>query len=217
MKAFVLSIFLFATYTVFGQVAPKSILVDEFGSIACDEMLAKIDNFSNQLRNDPTARGLVTISGSNANLIKKLDLEVLFTSGVIQRRVHTSQIRLERGRETGEPKMSFWLVPRGADEPEVSVSSWDMAISPKNKPFYFFADSDSICSYPTVDKYIKQLLSANPGLRVNVVIHAGSPKKTQELKRDTVKLYGPKYSKRLRFFRVRETYPESQREYWLLP
>lgn len=217
MKAFVLSIFLFSTCSVFGQEAPKSILVDEFGSIACDEILAKIDNFSIQLRNDPTARGLVTISGSNANLIKKLDLEVLFTSGVIQRRVDTSKIRLVRGRESGEPKMSFWLAPAGADEPEVSASSWDMTISPKTKPFYFFADSDGICGYPTVDKYIKQLLAANPGLRVNVVIHSGTSKKTKQLKRDTLKTYGPKYSKRLRFFHVQETYPETQREYWLLP
>lgn len=113
--------------------------------------------------------------------------------------------------------MSFWLVPSGSDEPAVSATAWDLTISPETKPFYFFADGDSICFYPTVDKYIKELLDANPKLRVNVVLNGGTRRESVRLRQDIVKAYGREYSKRFRFFLVGDTGSECQREYWLVP
>ena len=217
MKNIVWLALLFATHSIYCQVTPKPVLVDEFGPTKCDEILARIDNLSIQLNNNPGARALVTISGSNSKLIQKLELEVYFTSGSVQRRAEMSRIRLVRGPENGEARMKFWLVPVGANEPDITATVWDLGIPSKTKPFYFFADGDSICMYHTAAERIKELLKANPKLRVNVVVNSGNLKTYQKLRLETIGSFGHEYSERLRFFHVRDSYPESRREYWLVP
>lgn len=217
MKKLIPIIVLFFAVSVFAQEKPKATLIDEFGSTQCDEMLARKDNLSIQLNNSPGAHGVVTVSGSNAVLIKKLELEILFTSGSLQRRADASRIQFIRGSENGEPQMRFWSVPADAPAPDIPAKTWDLRLSPETKPFYFFADGDDICRYSTVDKYIKELLQANPGLRVNVVIPSGNWKRFRQVRRFTLDAYGHEYSKRLRFFRVRNPFSVSRREFWLLP
>ena len=208
---------LLSAILVAAQEQPRATLIDEFGFIHCDEMLARIDNFYIQLNSNPTAKGLVVISGSNDHLVKKLQLEILFTSGVIQRRRETSRVAVIRGKETGEAKMQFWLLPAGAKEPEKAVATWNLTIPEGTKPFYFHSDSDSICFYPTVYKHLKELLAANPKLRINAVVWEQNSRKFRKEVRSIREILVTDKTRRLRFFQKREFAFESATEFWLLP
>ena len=192
-------------------------LVDEFGLIGCDEMLARIDNFSNELRKQPTARGVVIVTGSPEKVIKKVRLEVLFTSGSIQRHVDQSRVTVVRGDETGDAIMRFYLIPVGARFPDEDLKPWELTIPAGTRPFYFFSDVDPICFYPTLNRYLGELLAMNPGLRINVVVNAST---ARQFRRDVSDIQGSfprEYSHRLQFFQRRNPNSDSHAEYWLLP
>ena len=199
------------------QEKPKAVGIDEFGHIGCDDMLARIDNFYTQLRSNPTAKGLVVITGSRENLIRKIQLEILFTSGVIQRRMDSSRVTIVRGAEVGEAMMYFWLVPRDTNESERAVKPWDMKIPKGTKPFYFYSNNDSVCIYPTVHRSLKELLLANPKLRVNIVVNINKSGEFRRTSRETRDMIGLGNSSRIRFFQVRDRSPDSLIDYWILP
>ncbi|HEY2848017.1 MAG TPA: hypothetical protein VGI80_09380, partial [Pyrinomonadaceae bacterium] len=138
--------------------------VDYFGPISCDDMLARVDNLAQHLRHDLNAHAFVVVSGGNEHLIKKLQLEILFSSSAIQRGLDGSRFTLIRGDEEGSPKMTFYTEPLGEKTP-VAPSVRSLKLPPGTKASLFGWDEDGICSYPTVYKYLREILAANPALR----------------------------------------------------
>lgn len=218
MRFLIVLVIFLASLSALGQEKPSAVLIDEFGSIQCDEMLARIDNFSNQLNNNPNAKGLVIISGSNEHLIEKLKLEILLTSGA-QRPGNdiSSRLNVLRGNETDNAMMRFWLVPVGAEGTGHVAKTWDLTIPKGTKPFYFHSDNDQICSYPTLSRYLKEILVANPKLRVNVVLNTTKLSEFRRRIRELRETFVLKNSGRMRFFQVRNPYPDTLTEYWLVP
>ena len=213
MKVWIPIILFLATAAVGAQESPRAALIDEFGAISCDEMLARIDNFFIQIHNNPTAKGWVMISGSNEHLVKKIKLETLFTSGVIQRRYEPKNVTILRGPEIGEAKMQFGLAAEVGDRVE---SVWNLAIPKGTKPSYFLSDSDTICIYPTVYKYLRELLQANPRLRINAVVWEKNSRKYRKKVKDVRESLGANNSRRLSFFQKHEPFDAST-EFWLVP
>lgn len=213
MKLWIPTIIFLATFALVAQENKRASLIDEFGANSCDEMLARIDNFFIQLHNNPAEKGWVIISGSNEHLIKKIKLEALFTSGVIQRRYDPKHVAILRGPETGEATMQFWL---GSDLPAKDLQVWDLTIPKGTEPLYFLSDSDTICIYPTVYKYLRELLRANPKLRINAVVWEKSSRKYRKKVKNVSESLGAQSSKRLRFFQKLEPFDAST-EFWLVP
>jgi len=213
MKLWISTIIFLATFALVAQENKQAALIDEFRAISCDEMLARLDNFFIQLRNNPAAKGWVIISGSNEHLIKKIKLEVLFTSGVIQRRYEPKIVTTLRGPETGEATMQFWI---GSDAPDKNLQLWNLAIPKGTKPSYFLSDSDTTCIYPTVYKYLRELLQANPRLRINAVVWEKNSRKHRKKVKEVRESLGAENSRRIRFFQKPEPFDAST-EFWLVP
>lgn len=213
MKLWIPTIIFLSTFALVAQENKRVALIDEFGAICCDEMLARIDDFFIQLHNNPAEKGWVVISGSNEHLVKKIKLEVLFTSGVIQRRYESKNVTNLRGPETGEAKMQFWL---GSDAPVNELQLWNLEIPKGAKRSYFLSDSDTICIYPTVYKYLRELLQANPQLRINAVVSEKSSRKYRKKVKDVRESLGAQNSRRFRFYQRPEPFDAST-EFWLVP
>lgn len=112
------SILLFAVQVFFAQETPKAELIDEFGKLCSEEVMANYDNYMFHLQNNPSATGYFvfygndSMEGTNLTFIKYLT-EIYPTL----RRYDKSRIVLIRGENRGEMKTQFWIVPAGAIPP----------------------------------------------------------------------------------------------------
>ncbi|HMT08514.1 MAG TPA: hypothetical protein PKA82_10955 [Pyrinomonadaceae bacterium] len=219
MRSLLVLVVLLSTLATIGQDKPQAELVDEFGPIQCDELLARIDNLAIRVRNDPATKGVAVISGSNTHLIEKLQLEIRLTSGI---RRHGADIRsivtVVRGKEEGKTLVQFWVVPSGAEEPARSASKWNLSIPTQNKLIDFHADNDAICYYLTVHEYLRELLDANPKLRIKAVVGETSLKRFRNKAAILRQAFGSYDSRRLRIVRKREfAYYDTLTNYYLMP
>jgi hypothetical protein len=97
--------------------------MDEFGRLSRDDVKARIDNLYIRLNNDPEAEGFILIE-LNAKESRALKLTYVnsFYDGILFRKHDPSRVTfmvLQRDYDTGT---KLWLVPVGADFPEVGES-----------------------------------------------------------------------------------------------
>ena len=90
MRLFLLSFFLFTSTTALSQDTTKIVLIDEFGNLQCDDVLARIDNFFIQLHNQSGTTGYFVIRGSDREILNRLAVEQLLRTGIFQRRYDPS-------------------------------------------------------------------------------------------------------------------------------
>jgi hypothetical protein len=74
-----------------GQESEKPILVDEFGKVNCDELLARADNFLIQKHNNPTMSAIFVTHGGIEHVLSKLQVEQLFRIALWQRQYEYKQ------------------------------------------------------------------------------------------------------------------------------
>ena len=119
-------------FSVFSQDAQK---VDEFGSIQCDDYLARMDNMIIQAKNNVNSRIYVLIyegKETNYNYRKNKDELVFPTFGSAKAKINSIKKLLKQHKyfddrflfvEAGfreEYSVEIWLVPDGANPPEPS-------------------------------------------------------------------------------------------------
>jgi len=207
-----------AAESVSAQDWPVPTLVDEvFQAPACDEMLARIDRFYAFLHKEEAEEGLVEITGSHEHLIEKLRMVVRFVPGGSQRGgVIKPTVTVVRGEDEGEARMRFWSIQVSESRPVVTPTRWDLTIPKGTKPFYFHSDYDNTCGYPMVYPVLKELLAANPHLRINAVVSQRNPRGYRKEVKQIRETLGPASKGRIRFFRSKDTYALGT-EFWLLP
>jgi hypothetical protein len=210
-------IFLLAVQTAAqAQEDPKAILVDEIEKVYCDEFLARIDNFFIQLNRYPEAKGYFVLSGANEFLERKLGYEMMFDGAISWRSFDASRVTKIRSTETGNVHLQFWLVPTGADVPNFISQSWNFTLPLGSKPFLFHSDMEQICSSPTFPQVMREYVSANPGMRVHVVIYANSSNGRRKGVTESKPALKGIPKDRIRYFFQRSSY-DSYADYWLVP
>lgn len=203
--------------TALSVTAQEAVLLDEFDHVPpCEEMLARLDNLYIYLYNRKVKKGLVVISGSDEYLIDKLRMEMGFGSGGRYRGMKNQPVTVVRGTTTGNAKMQFWAIPDGALAPVNRPTEWDLKLPKGTKPFYFHSDYDNTCGYPMVYPVLKELIAANPHLRINAVVSQRNPRGYRNEVKEIRKTLGPASKGRIRFFRSKDTYTLGT-EFWLLP
>ena len=155
----------------FGQNEAKTILVDEFGQVSCDEFLARIDNFYHQINANPGSKGYFVIAGSKALLEKKLSYELLFESAVQQRLFDRTLTSIIRGYEHGPLEIKLWIGKSDARAPNFGEAKWDLRLPSGSAPHELRSDMAQICDPPPVDRVAKDLLEANPDGSIFVIVH----------------------------------------------
>ena len=169
-----------ATASIEMPVKPR--LVDKFQRANCEDVLMRMDNFFNELQNNPNDAGYLVIYGKpSAAVIAEREAR----NWIVIRRFDASRITILRGGERSpRAEVEMWLVPPGAETTEISVPT-NGSILPKElpspvdstKPYLFTsqtADGIEGCK-PLFDLegYLAEL-KQNPQKRGNIVIYEAS-------------------------------------------
>ncbi len=143
----------------------KATLIDEFGPIGCEELLARTDNLLVQINESPSSRAVVVFDGNRRALAR-------FRHNIVARFQFAeaeSRIIFMTGNESAATvKISFWIVPDEAAMPE--GIPWNEPDPDVSKPFVFGYDNENgIC--PTfVPRMFVDLIRKNPGSKAKMVV-----------------------------------------------
>jgi hypothetical protein len=207
------------------QENPKAKLVEAISTTdsSCEHRRAVMDTFLSELSNNPSAQGYVVIyritlpvwlAKSRSNELRK-HLEM--------RRFDASRVTIVEGSSQGDPEIEFWLVPPGAENPElkefdgvVNGPPMEQVTKPKN----FTEANPDHCLWGEL--YLEEYATEMnwgweyPG---RIVIYAKNlaafQKRKQELITELAKFEVP--AKRLTFLRKPALRGEEWVELWILP
>ena len=104
-------------YTESGPVtaAPEAVLVDEFGKLPNDDIRGRLDNFFQELSNNPNNQGYIINYGTDREITAR---ERLITNHITFRNFDRSRITLVRGGDRGNgAETRLYRIPPGAGNP----------------------------------------------------------------------------------------------------
>lgn len=159
-----------------GQEPSKAVLVDEFANMFCsDELRARLDTFFATIQEKPGSVGYVVARADAAMPGRFLKYFRTFQNHRQFRRFDPERVRYYRGPNTDSLHVQFWLVPKGAQPPEVplefrqepihsSVMFDASEISSVKKGVVEFGGGNEPCDFGlNLDQFAIDL-GANPGL-----------------------------------------------------
>lgn len=148
-----LSFFVFALPILAQQEEARKI--DEFESIQCDDYLARMDAFQNQLKDDPTAKGYILIYEGKIVKYNKGKIHFVLPHLGEAKSYERTMIRRMAFRRFDKERIvfveagfrenlmvEFWLVPQGAKSPNPTPTLKKMKYQ-KGKPIDF-CDGDVV-------------------------------------------------------------------------
>lgn len=203
-------------------------LIDEFGPIDCEYLLARLDAFFVSIQDSSASQGYAVIDVGDADLSSGLRFEQWISGNVKVRKFPQDRIKIVRTKTDGDFKIQFWLAPNSVVKPEISEKKWNFSFEKGLKPFIFATNDDDFGVCPGAEylglNHFAEYMKANPKARGNIVIKTPSYRTFVKEKQDLLRLIVEKYeisSRRLRFFRVSKKnlrIPEfSEVEVWILP
>jgi hypothetical protein len=226
----ILITFLALSSLIYSQEQPKSILVDEFGKIYCDDFLARIDYLLSELQKRPYSEGFVVINGLKSDIRRNLIYENWIKGHIRFRGFDNSRLMIVRSELAEKIRFRLWLVAKGSKTPDFSEAKWDLTLPP-NTSSYIFTKTDSqegLCpgseylSLNTFSEYLKANLSANGNFVINTYSRRLFNNEKAVIKNILVNKYNIE-SRRLRFFYVfdnkykKDKYYYPRVEVWLVP
>lgn len=210
MRVLVIFTVLLTAAFVSGQEKPPADLVNEFGKITCEDFLARSDYFVHRLNQSPNAEGLVALE-ANAQYFSKLLQTTLNARLNKLTRVTILQI------DTSGVGNRFWLLPAGADPPNITggrvVASFPQSYAQRT---FFSHEGEGPCTFSTAGAFAT-VLKSKDGLEGRVVIHGPANERADAI--DWV-IRGLTIDSRLPRNRFRVFYKTEQvpfTEYWLVP
>ncbi len=209
----------------FGQIKPQAILIDEFGTLGCEDLSARQDAFLSEIQNEKNAKGYAVIYAESGDLKKNLRYESYINGHLNARRFNNHEFITVRGPEREKLKIEFWKVPKDADTPVFPTATWSYVIPQTTKPYIFTADTygGGPCESTSYVKLFADLLLANPKSHGNVVIRDKTNRNFRKRQVGVVRELVNRYNiplHRLKFFFVKDKnypYDFTDVEYWLVP
>lgn len=215
-----------ASETGIVRTLPKAILIDQFQRANCEDVLMRTDNFFVHLQNNPGASGYIIFYGRRrAVAIAEREAK----NWIRIRNFDPGQIVLVRGGGINErAEIEMWLVPPGADPPEVKpqaeseeIETHEKEPAIPTKPYIFSSEHGEGIAGCTEELDLEgyaAALKTNPKSRGNIVIYATSKEFFREREKEILDFLKDKgiARKRLRTF-----YQKSEAlfgtELWFLP
>ena len=222
---FILLILLVSLKICFGQEKPKAELIDNFTQSPCDETMARVDNFTTILRNEPESKGLVISFGLKDKNLRNLRYEQFFKDAVkgrIRYQFDVKRVTFIRGANEEKLRVQLWKIPANADLPAYETGNWSYSLADQKKPFIYYARAwfDDICPPTTDSELYSKLLLANPNFRGHLLIYTESTKKFRKVRNDLSKEIINTYKvprTQLKFFYVKSKRENFNIEHWLVP
>lgn len=211
----VLLLFFSVTY---GQEPTRAKLVNDFGPIGCEFLLAKTESLYDLVAETPNTKAVVVIDG-NRFAFERYRKQIL-----VRFQFHDAEDRivfLIGDTKADRSKISFWLVPDGVPLPE--GTPWVEPKQDLSKPFIFgYADENGVCPSFAPRKFA-DLLKADPGSRANIVVFGGGrySVRPRDFADEWVSELHDKYGiskKRIKvFFGKRSSDSLTHAEFWFVP
>ena len=206
---------------VLAEIQP--ILVDRFRHSNCEEFLARLDQFFNELNQDPSSVGYLLAYGQDRAVARA---RMQLNSWIKMRNFDGSRITfVTAGKGGKKADIDLWRVPAGADASKIPTRD-DITVVPESKPtipYIFTRDAiDGVggCSDYDPDGFAAAL-KKNRSARGNIVIYESSRANFRDVEKMILKrLTGQGvFRKRLRTFYVRIPFGEMREgiELWFLP
>ena len=153
------------------QETPKAELVDEFGALPCEFVLARVDALAHRMQVDPMAAIAIVIYRpvNNPNLVE--GRRRLISSALQLRRTDRDRYRffLIDKSPDGEIRTKIWSVPPGAIGPDDGSAPWDPIPDISRQFMFGYVDETDICPTYVPSAFAKLLLD-NPGSIGRVIV-----------------------------------------------
>jgi hypothetical protein len=201
-----------------GQESSKPILLDEFDSIDCENLLGRQDAFFAELSRNPSDIGYAIIYANEKRseaYVRRLRAHLFI------RQFDRTRVRIVLAKPKVESPVSgaFWRVPPGAAPPpyeEIELKASDVT-----RPFVYATNfSENVCPSFSADLFA-QLILDNPRSRARVVIFGSKSSWRQSTANEELELMtqSTKLPKdRIEFYFVhRPGMFHTMTEYWYIP
>lgn len=187
-KFFLALLILFVSFQVVrAQEKPETELVESFGAIECEGILARLDNFLITIRNEPGANGYVIFHGGS-DPIQNSTYERAVRNHFRMRRFDKNRYQVTTGNPLPEIKVELWLGRKGA-KPPVEERKHSLLLNRAAEPYLFAADAVEVleiegkltylthgCDVCCIDaadlNLLSDFLEANPGMRADVRVYS---------------------------------------------
>lgn len=210
---------------VFGQEGPRAVLVDDHGVTNCCDLRGRMDIFFSELMRDPAARGLVVLSTKAGNGVRAANRESMILTHAAFRGFPADRFDILRAvSDDDELRVRYWIVPPGAERPEVEGVEADYALPAAAKPFMLTATyrDDGLCPGINDAEVFAKFMKDNPGARGNIVVRERTLRRAAAEGRRVMREFTELgvAGTRLRVFtetRRANEYDVPMVEYWFLP
>ncbi|MEP6788634.1 MAG: hypothetical protein ABJB40_09395 [Acidobacteriota bacterium] len=198
----------------------SAVLVDGIPKTNCEELLARTDNFGNQLQSNPMLIGIVVVYGSDAR-ITEYPARFIYQA-IIGRWGFAPRVKIFHS-ESPEPwRVQFWLAH---SESDVKISNSQLVISSPltiTSRYYFGTESGDPCSNH-ISTGVARILNANPNYEAQIIIFNVPRNQRAEAAAGWLKTFREDFGitrKQLRiFFKKdhRESFIVYNSEFWIVP
>lgn len=203
----------------FGQDSPTAKLTDEFGSINCEDVLARVDNFMIEITDAPASVGYAVIYPDKVMRKEAFEQESWIIGNIIFRDFPKDRLLVVRGEEKDELQVQFWLVPAGTEKPKFNDDKWSYFVKGSSKPFVFFDTYPNEACLSTRSQTYVDFLADNPGTRGHIVIFNKPRHKARKEAEKWLKIFtkdGRVSRDRFKVFFAKNT-GIADAEFWVVP
>ena len=200
---------------LFAQTSAEPELVDGFGKASNDELLARIDNFQDQLRGRDSV-GFVVLSGSSLSMyLNKRRIE----GCNIMRHYPADSFKFVFSEDPVNVVVELWKVPRATESTKFTPTIPDYKLTDLNEPIELSVSmaTDDFCPRHFDLEWYSHFMAANPSFRGKVVIDSSAREFIRRANkyRNKLETLGVLPS-RVRF--IRRNFPhERDEQWWLIP
>lgn len=205
--------------TSFSQEKPKATKIDEFGTVTCEDLLARIDHFNLQLQNNPSAVGVAVIDSPKNGKDRSPYYRLLIQKTFQRNGYPYDRLRFYR-RRTPELGGSLWILQPGADEPFSDGEPWSDASLDLSRPFVWDTyEDDGVCPTFAPGVYA-ELLKKHSDLRGHIVVNEDTRHRALASGNHWIKELTQRWGiprNRLRLFIGKRNTVWFSTEFWIVP
>ncbi|HQZ98254.1 MAG TPA: hypothetical protein PLP21_18185 [Pyrinomonadaceae bacterium] len=220
----------------FPQKSLEAIPVDEFGEVCSEDLMARMDNFLNQINNNPTARGVVIFHGRTDTEGRNQKLADYIARRPTRPGIELPRLPIIRGENRSKQFIQFWLVPAGAPEPKpdrphlpnaytetslfdrspVGFHRWEGVLDIYDDGFY-----DLGCNFSPNKDVFAEILNANRNVNAVLIVYTDAETRKDGLKLASWAINDLVKNHKVSRSRVRAIFgglrKEAEIEFWLVP
>jgi hypothetical protein len=197
-------------------------LVDTFGKITCEEMLARTDVFRIELERETSSTGVVILWRGKTTAHYADRSRAIVWSSIRRNDFGLSErVNVYKIDDPDIAKTEFWIIPAGAKPPETAREVWSAEKDyDLTKPFMFgFEDDSGVC--PTfVPREYAELIQVNPKILGKIIIHPERGRRPIDIARQWLRIFVSEYKlprSRLKVVYGKRSDSVSYTEFWLEP